>query len=56
MFFLLFFPFVAGKTGVWHGANHWLRWGLTKFLLRLASNHSPPDLCLPSSSDDMLEP
>jgi hypothetical protein len=29
----------------------WLfwRWGLEKFLPRLALNHSPPDLSLPSS-------
>jgi hypothetical protein len=30
---------------------HWLfgRWGLMNYLLRLALNHSPPDLSLPSS-------
>jgi hypothetical protein len=36
--------------------SHWLKWGLTNFLLRLASNHNPLDLCLPSSQDYKYEP
>jgi hypothetical protein len=30
---------------------HQLRWGLANFLLRLTSNHNPPNLCLLSSLD-----
>jgi hypothetical protein len=32
-----------------HRPSHWLKWGLINFLPRLASNHNPPNLCLPSS-------
>jgi hypothetical protein len=30
-----------------------LRWGIVNFLLRLASNHHPPDLCFPRSRETL---
>jgi hypothetical protein len=41
-------PAGAGMTGVQHHTSCWLRWGLTNYLLRLASNHDF-NLSLPSS-------
>jgi hypothetical protein len=35
--------------------SHWVRWGVTNILLRLALNNYPPDLCR-SSWDYRLEP
>jgi hypothetical protein len=37
-------------------SSHWLRWGVVKFLSKLALNQDPPDLCLLSSWDYRLEP
>jgi hypothetical protein len=43
---------VAKMIGICHHTKlYWLRWDLTKFLLGLALNRDPPDLCLPSSWD-----
>jgi hypothetical protein len=42
-------PHIAGMTGVHHHTQSLVIWGLRIFLLRLASNHDLPDLCLLNS-------
>jgi hypothetical protein len=47
----------AGMTGVYHHTKlYWLRWGLTNFLPKLASNLNLPNYCLLSSWDYRHEP
>jgi hypothetical protein len=48
---------IAGVTGcaAIPSFYEW-RWGPANILPKLASNHNPPDLCLPSSQDYRREP